>query len=100
MATVNVGVAETITVTADTGSATLPIDVFVCQTDPQSGDCLADPWLSVDTALGANETATFGFFLPANGEVPFDPAVNRVFARFSSTGASRGSTSVAVRTAN
>ena len=52
-----------------------------------------------DDAINANATPTFGIFIQGNGNVPFDPAVNRIFVRFKdSGGVTRGSTSVAVRT--
>jgi hypothetical protein len=51
------------------------------------------------TTINANATPTFGIFVTGGGSVPFSTAVNRVFVRFAdSTGAVRGSTSVAVRT--
>jgi hypothetical protein len=53
----------------------------------------------VTTQIKANATSTFGIFVQATGNVPFDPAVNRIFVRFKDGGAvTRGSTSVAVRT--
>jgi hypothetical protein len=40
----------------------------------------------------------FGIFVQGNGNVPFDPAVNRIFVRFKDRGGvTRGSASVAVR---
>jgi hypothetical protein len=35
VATINVGADDTIAVLADTGGAILPVNVFICQTDPQ-----------------------------------------------------------------
>ena len=99
VATVNVGAASQITAAADTGSATLPVALTVCQTNPSTGACLAPPAASVSTTINANSTPTFGVFVAGSGTVPFDPANNRVNLRFSDpSGTIRGSTSVAVRT--
>ncbi len=46
-----------------------------------------------------NDTPTFGIFATATGDVPFDPAKNRIFVQFKDGGgAVRGGTSVAVQT--
>jgi hypothetical protein len=99
VATVNVGSAAPITVTADTGPTVLPVLLFVCETNPGTGACLAPPAASVTTQIDAHETPTFGVFVAGSGAVVFDPANNRVFVRFNDLGGlTRGSTSVAVRT--
>lgn len=99
VATVNVGIGGLITVSADTGAATLPITLLVCQTNPQTGACLASPAPSVTTQIDANATPTFSIFAMGAGSVPFNPATNRVVARFKDAGGvTRGATSIAVRT--
>ena len=104
VATFNLGAEEQITVTADTGSASLPLDLFVCPTDATSGDCLPDqgPALSASVTLANNATGTFAVFAQlrnAADSVAFDPANNRAFVRFrNASGELRGSTSVALRT--
>ncbi len=104
VATFNLGAEEEITVAADTGSANLPLDLFVCPTDPVSGECLPDqpPALSAGITLATNQTGTFAVFAQlrnATDTVGFDPANNRAFVRFrNASGALRGSTSVALRT--
>ena len=100
VATVNVGAAGTVTVVADTGGVTLPINLFVCETVPATGQCMAPPSTSVTTSVAANATPTFGVFVAGTGvAVPFDPAKNRVFVRLKDqAGVTRGSTSVAVTT--
>ena len=98
VATVNVGASGSIIATADTGGAALPVNLFICQTNPGTGACLASPAGGVTTTINANATPTFAVFVQGNGTVPFDPAANRIFVRFSSGGVPRGSTSVAVRT--
>ena len=99
VATVNVGTAGAVSVSADAGAAALPVAVAVCETDPGSGACLQAPAALVESQMAANGTASFSFFVQADGAVTFDPAANRVFARFRDvTGGVRGSTSVAVRT--
>ena len=99
VATVNVGVAQTITVSADTGGVDLPVNVFVCETDPATAACLGDLALSIEVTLDANQASTFSFFIQGNGNVKFAPATNRVFARFQdASGSQRGATSVAILT--
>jgi streptogramin lyase len=99
VATDNVGASGAITATANTGSATLPVIIKLCQTNSQTGACLASPAASVATTINANATATFGIFVTGSGTVPFNPANNRVFVQFAdSTATIRGETSVAVRT--
>src|SRR5262249_54165052 len=99
VATVNVGVGGTITATADTGNASLPVTITICQTNPVTGACRAQPAASASTTINAGDTPTFGIFVTGSGPVPFDPANNRVFVRFKDAGGvTRGATSVAVRT--
>jgi hypothetical protein len=99
VATVNVGASGSITASADTGAASLPVNIFLCQTNPASGQCISGIGPSVTTQIDANATPTFGIFVQGNDTVPFDPAANRIFVRFKDgSGVTRGSTSVAVRT--
>jgi hypothetical protein len=99
VATVNVGVSGNITASADTGSAALPVNISLCQTNPATGQCISAIGPSVTTTINANATPTFGIFVQGSGNVPFDPAGNRIFMRFKDGGSvTRGSTSVAVRT--
>jgi hypothetical protein len=95
----NLGSGATITVATNTGGATLPITVTLCQTNPSTGACLQTPSTAVSTTINSNATPTFGIFVSATGTVPFLPATNRIFVTFTdSTNAIRGETSVAVET--
>ena len=99
VATVDVGAGSTIAATANTGSATLPLALTLCQTDPTSGACMAAPSASVTTTIAANATPTFGIFGTASGAIAFDPANSRIFLQFTdSIGAVHGETGVAVET--
>jgi hypothetical protein len=99
VATVNLGATGTITASADTGAATLPVNITLCETTPSTGACISAIGPTVTTTINANGTPTFGIFVEGNGNVPFDPAANRIFVRFRDAGGvTRGSTSVAVRT--
>jgi hypothetical protein len=99
VATVNVGAPGNITASADTGGASLPVNLSLCQTNPATGQCISVVGPSVTTQINANATPTFGIFVQGFGNVPFDPAANRIFVRFrDGSGVTRGSTSVAVRT--
>jgi glucose/arabinose dehydrogenase len=99
LATVNVGVQVLISASGDTGATSLPLTVGLCETNPATGQCISGIGSTVTTTINANATPTFGIFVQGNGNVPFDPALNRIFVRFrDSGGVTRGSTSVAVRT--
>jgi len=97
VATVNVGASGSITASA--GSALLPVNISLCQTNPASGQCISAIGPTVTTTINSSATPTFGIFVQGKGNVPFDPATNRIFVRFKDGGnVTRGSTSVAVRT--
>jgi hypothetical protein len=99
VAVANVGATGTITASVDTGRVILPVSVSMCKTNPATGLCISPVQESVVTTIDSNETAAFAIFLSGSGNVPFDPANNRVFVRFKDAGGdTRGSTSVAVRT--
>jgi virginiamycin B lyase len=102
VATVNVGATSNITASANAGAAPLPVTVKICQSNPLTGQCLApceNLCPSVTTTIDANGTPTFSVFVFGNGQVPFSPAINRIFVRFADgNGVVRGSTSVAVQT--
>jgi len=98
VATSNVGAAAPITVSADAGSARLPLTFRVCQTDAATGVCLSPPTPTLTLPIAAGATGTFGVFVSGGGTIPFDPATNRIFVRFNEGPLTRGVTSVAVRT--
>lgn len=103
IATANVGAGDLMGVSADTGSnTTLPLEITLCETDPVLGTCRPAgtvPAKSATLQMDANATPTFAVFVQGTGNVPFDPATNRIFVRFKDRqGFTRGATSVAVRT--
>jgi len=99
VATANVGGSGLITVSADTGAESLPVNFSVCQTDSTTGQCFFAVGSSLTTQINAGATPTFAIFVTGSDAIPFDPATNRVFVRFKdSADVTRGSTSVAVRT--
>jgi len=100
VASANVGSGDTITATADTGSAVLPVHLTLCQTDSGTGGCLQPPASSVSTTIVSGATPTFAVFVRGTGTtIPLDPAGNRVYVRFrDSSNTVRGASSVAVQT--
>jgi hypothetical protein len=99
VATVNLGAGGIISASADTGNTTPPVVISLCETNPPTGQCISTIGPTVMTTINSNATPTFGIFVQGTGNVPFDPAANRVFVRFKDSGGiTRGSTSVAVRT--
>jgi hypothetical protein len=99
VATVNMGVGARITVSVDTGGIGMPMNVLLCRTDPATGVCVSSMEPKVQMAVNAGATPTFAVFVEGHGMIPFDPAANRIFVRFTdAAGVTRGATSVAVRT--
>jgi hypothetical protein len=100
-AVVNIGAIGSITAIADDGGKGLPLTLSLCQTNPATGACVnpATPGSSATFTTQPNEIATFTVFVTGTGNIPFDPANNRLFLRFNTAdGISRGATNVAVRT--
>ena len=98
LASEDVGAAGALTLETDTGSATLPVSVTICQTN-SSGACQATPAATLPISFGAGDAPTFSVFVSASAAIPFAPGASRIFVRFvDASGASHGSTSVAVTT--
>ncbi len=98
-ATYNVGGSGSLIATVDTQGLALPVTLTLCQSNPNTGACLATPTPSLTVAFATGGTPTFSVFLVPSAAIPFSPANYRVFLRFIDTnGVSHGSTSVAVRT--
>ena len=98
VATSDAGAAGTLTAILDTGTATLPLTLEICQTN-SGAQCINEAGPEAQTSFAANGTATYSVFLATSGPIPFAPGSSRIFVRFlDSAGNSRGSTSVAVTT--
>ena len=76
----------------------LNITLSICETDPDTGACLAPPASVTEATVSADDVGTYSVFVSATGDVPFDPATNRIRVLFSENGVVRGSTSIAVTT--
>lgn len=98
VASANVGATDMLTISADTGNATLPLQLTLCATNA-SAQCLAPPAATVTASIAGGSVPTFSIFATATASIPFAPATNRIFVRFKdANGTSHGSTSVAVDT--
>ena len=97
VATVNLGGAGEVTVSARSLDPDLPATGQVCQTDA-AGACLASPADSLTLNVGPNDTPTFGVFVRTTYATPFS-ARQRFQFQTQVGGVIRGSTSVAVRDA-
>jgi hypothetical protein len=93
----NVGAATSqVTVTADTGSVSLPLSILIQESDPATGVIIGDNILQ---NVGAGENRTVVVWVTFNGCTSFDPATHRIFIRFKDVGNNLiGSTSTAVST--
>jgi Subtilase family len=100
IATLALGGNASLTLSADDGGKNLPLVLFVCETDPVTGLCLASPAPTVTISSVNGETRTFAVFANATGDIPFLPGTNRLFVRFKdSNGVVRGATNFAISTA-
>jgi hypothetical protein len=102
LATANVGAAGSLSVSANTGSAVLPLTTLLCETNPADGTCTnpgAPTTGAVTSTIGAGATPTYAIFVQGSDVITLDPAGKRVFVEFRDAGGViRGSTSVAVQT--
>jgi hypothetical protein len=98
IASFNLGITAAITVSVDTGAATLPVTLTICETNPSTGQCLAPPAASVSLTDAGDATPTFSIFVQPSGPIAFAPAASRAFVRFKDTdNGLHGSTSVAIQ---
>jgi len=100
-AALNIGATDNIVATIDDNGRNLALTALICVTDPATGACVnpASPAPVAIFTLATGSTATYAVFVTGRGNVPFDPANNRLFVRFKTAdGVTRGATSVAVRT--
>jgi hypothetical protein len=97
VAIANVGAATSpVIVTADTGSASLPISILVQESNPSTGVIIGDHILE---NVGAGDNRTVVVWVTFNGCIGFDPATHRIFIRFKDSDNNLiGSTSTAVST--
>jgi sugar lactone lactonase YvrE len=98
VAGVNIGGTATVTIDTTTGSAGLPLNLTICETNPANGQCFAPPVFSLQRAFPANgPPATFSVFLTASTAIPLAPQASRVYVRFTDQkDGTSASTSVAV----
>lgn len=95
----NVGTTGVVTVSLDTGTVDLPLSLNLCLTDPQSGLCVSEIAAAQDFTFEGGGTASLAVFVTATENIANNPAVNRIFIRFTdASGVVRGATSTAVRT--
>jgi hypothetical protein len=93
----NVGAATSaVTVTADTGSSSLPLSILAQESDPATGTIIGDNILE-NVEFGQNRTVVV--WVTFNGCISFDPAGHRIFIRLKDADNNLiGSTSTAVST--
>ena len=100
LASVNVGLAGTVTARAIAAN-NAPLILALCETDPVTGLCRFGqvPRSEWQTDVAQDATPTFSVFATATGDIPLDPASNRVFVEFlDASGGRVGASSVAITT--
>lgn len=96
VASINLGSAANLTVSAAITNTSVPVAISLCPTDA-TGACLQEAAAQVTVAIGANATPTFSVFVQAGEEILFDPAGTRIRVSFTDgLGQVRGATSVAI----
>lgn len=98
VAVYNVGATDTISAHAVSSNSALGVTTSICETVPATGACKATPAASLSLSLAKDATATFGVFVTESSTIPFDPAQNRILVYFDVGAATKGATSVAIRT--
>jgi len=100
-ATSNLGATGNLTVRAVGSGDAAFADLTVCATNAVTGRCTSLSAPSTTLRIGSGERNTFTAFMRSTRNIPFDPARNRVSLQFAdAAGEIRGSTSIAVRSAD
>ena len=99
IASLNLGASDLVTMSADTGSPSLSLNLLVCEFDVSIGNCLLRPRETTTQTINTGEVTFYAVFIGGQGTpIPLNPTTNRVFARFrDSSNVVRGLTSVAVQ---
>lgn len=96
VASVNLGAAAQLNVTATITNSSVPVSISLCPTD-STGQCLQTAAPIISTNIAAGGTPTFSVFVQAGELIDFDPAGTRIRVTFSDAqGRVRGATSVAI----
>lgn len=101
LASFNVGLPGTIVARVSAAPGTPPVVLGLCETDPASGLCRLGqvPRVEWQLDVAAGATPTFSVFASAVGDIPLDPASNRVVLEFLDAAGGRvGASSVALTT--
>ena len=100
IASLNLGAGDNMTMFADSGAASLPVVLLVCEFDASQGTCLADPSPTTTRTINTGEVTFYAVFAQGQGTaIPPDRVANRIFARWrGSDGIIRGLVSVPVET--
>ncbi|WBQ10930.1 S8 family serine peptidase [Hyphomonadaceae bacterium ML37] len=100
---INIGAPSTaVQVSPEATVNGLPVNLSICETNPDTGVCLSPRTASVTAPFDQNAIRTFSIRVEGQGQaIAFAPATNRIEVRFVDTGGSGvlvGGSSVAVRT--
>src|SRR5262249_12932120 len=99
VAATNIGSGGPLTARGRSSDAAMPLTATVCQTNPNTGQCLSPPSSSVTTTINSHQDTTWTAFLLSGGAIVQDAAHNRVYFEFADVnGVIHGSTSTAVTT--
>ena len=99
IASLNLGAAGLMTLSADTGATSLPVSLLVCEFNATIGTCVQPPSpLTPARTITSGEITFYAVFVTSQGTaIPLNPFTNRVFARFRDSGnVERGLTTVAL----
>ena len=69
VATVNMGIGATTTLSADTGGVGMPLALLMCQNNPETAQCSSAIAPTVTTQANASATPTFGAFVALRATV-------------------------------
>ena len=84
IASLNLGAAGLITMSADTGATALPVGLLVCEFNAALGTCFQPPSVTTPPrTITSGEVTFYAVFVISQGTaIPLNPFTNRVFARF------------------